>query len=105
MTSCPVFCPARGPLRLLFAHLRSFSSAAVRDGNALICRSCWRRGAGSNRRIKVLQDVLVAVQKLLLQQLRFYVVRLLSDHFATLSGARNILSYCFMASDFDFARG
>ena len=44
-----------GALRLLFAHPQPFSSAKVRDENCLFCVSCWRRGAGSNRRIKVLQ--------------------------------------------------
>src|SRR5580658_1098401 len=53
--SSSVFCPTKAPLRLLFVHFGPLSSVDVQEGTLLFSSSCWRRGADSNRCIKVLQ--------------------------------------------------
>jgi hypothetical protein len=50
-----LFAHPTGALRPLFGCFGSFSPAMIRGESCWFGVTCWRRGAGSNRRIKVLQ--------------------------------------------------
>jgi hypothetical protein len=63
--------------------------------------SSWRRGAGSNRRIKVLQYFTFTAKSLFLQQLAFRLVRLLSDLFAAFL---ETVSICLIGLRLDFVK-